>query len=116
MTNALLAPKISLPPEFLIDEIRPNRGAAPAAPLPPPLGVLDHFVGIFAGRGFNMIFRPNSGVPTTTTFPKPVSPAPPSPPSENVLELNLTEETLSFAPQLGNVPNRGLERRKTIFS
>jgi hypothetical protein len=74
-----------------------------------------NFSGNFAGKGFNLIFRPNSGPPTTTIFPNPVTPAPPTPPSENVLELNLTTETLSFSPPLGNVPNRGLEKQNDIF-
>ncbi|KAG0651789.1 hypothetical protein D0Z07_1967 [Hyphodiscus hymeniophilus] len=82
---------------------------------PPPLGVLTNFNGNFAGSGFNLIFRPNSGPPTTTTFPNAVSPAPPAPPSENVLELNLTKETLTFSNSLGSVPNRGLEKQNDIF-
>jgi hypothetical protein len=32
-----------------------------------------------------------------------------------VLELNLTSETLSFAPNLGSIPNRGLGDQKDIF-
>jgi hypothetical protein len=104
---------ISLPTGFRIDEIRPVPGGAPA-PLP-PLGVLANFTGEFAGTGFNTIFRPNSAAPTTTTFPKAVTPTPPTPPSENVLELNLTTETLTFSSQLGNVPNRGLEAQNDIF-
>jgi hypothetical protein len=104
---------ISLPPDFKFDEITPTRrGGTPATP---PLGVLSHFTGTFAGTGFNMIFRPNSAPPTTTNFPKPVTPPPPTPPSENVLELNLTKETLSFSSPLGNVPNRGLEAQNDIF-
>jgi hypothetical protein len=103
---------ISLPPDFQIDEITPIRRPPPP---PPPLGVLANFAGTFAGTGFNMIFRPNSGPPTTTNFPNPVTPAPPTPPSENVLELNLTTETLSFSNPLGNVPNRGLEAQNDIF-
>lgn len=107
---------IRLPASFQIDEIRfgqtPNVVASPA---PPPLGVLANFTGHFAGTGFNTIFRPNSGPPTTTTFPHPVQPPPPAPPSENVLELNLTTETLTFASSLGNVPNRGLEKQNDIF-
>jgi hypothetical protein len=113
MTDQPLAhPNISLPEEFHIDEITPIRRPSPP---PPPLGVLSHFTGTFAGSGFNMIFRPNSAAPTTTTFPKPVTPPPPTPPSENVLELNLTRETLSFSSSLGNVPNRGLESQNDIF-
>lgn len=105
-------PTISLPPDFQIDEITPVRRPAPP---PPPLGILANFTGTFAGTGFNMIFRPNSGPPTTTNFPNPVTPPPPTPPSENVLELNLTTETLSFSSSLGNVPNRGLEAQNDIF-
>lgn len=103
---------IHLAPGFQIDEITPIRRPAPP---PPPLGVLSRFSGSFAGSGFNMIFRPNSGPPTTTTFPNPVTPPPPTPPSENVLELNLTAETLAFSTPLGNVPNRGLEAQNDIF-
>lgn len=106
------AARISLAPGFQIDEITPLRRPAPPAP---PLGVLSHFKGAFAGTGFNMIFRPNSAAPTTTTFPNAVTPPPPTPPSENVLELNLTTETLSFSSALGNVPNRGLEGQNDIF-
>ena len=80
---------------------------------PPPLGVLSNFTGTFAGTGLNMIFRPNSG---QTTFPNPLpSPPPPNPPNENVLELNLTSEKLSFSQTLGSVPNRGLEKQTDIF-
>ncbi len=110
----ILGAAISLPPDFRIDEIKPVLGAGAVAPLP-PLGVLSNFTGEFAGTGFNTIFRPNSGPPTTTNFPTPVTPAPPTPPSENVLELNLTTETLSFSGQLGRVPNRGLEAQNDIF-
>jgi hypothetical protein len=90
----------------LVPEISPLQPTPQA-----PLGVLSNFTGIFAGNGFNMIFRPNSG---QTTFPNPVSPPPPQPPSENVLELNLTTETLTFSPTLGDVPNRGLEKQVDI--
>jgi hypothetical protein len=62
---------------------------APAEARRPPLGVLANFHGDFAGRGFNMIFRPNNGPPTSTTFLNPVA-GPPIPNNENVLELNLT--------------------------
>ena len=113
MTDQLsVSPHISLPAEFQIDEITPIRRPSPP---PPPLGVLSKFTGTFAGSGFNMIFRPNSAPPTTTNFPHPVTPPPPTPPSENVLELNLTKETLSFSSSLGNVPNRGLESQNDIF-
>lgn len=66
----------------------------------PGLGPLTAFVGAFTGSGFNTIFRPNLGSPTA--LPKPAVG-----PNDNVLELNLTRETLSFSPPLGLVPNRG---------
>src|SRR5271166_1876528 len=56
----------------------------------PPLGPLNAFTGTFVGNGFNTIFRPKStGL-------------------DNLLELNLTSETLSFMKSLGQVPNRGM--------
>lgn len=67
----------------------------------PPLGPLVAFTGAFMGNGFNTIFRPNLGSPT----PLPNTPA--EGPNDNILELNLTSETLSFSPPLGAVPNRG---------
>ncbi len=104
--------------DFHFDQVSPfPRPAAVAAVAAPsaPLGVLSNFTGEFAGTGFNTIFRPNSASPTTTNFPNFVTPPPPVPPSENVLELNLTTETLTFSPALGNVPNRGLEAQNDIF-
>jgi hypothetical protein len=76
--------------------------AAPAAD--PTLGPLADFVGTFSGTGFNTIFRPNNPV-TPTPLPNPLNP-----PADNVLELNLTSETLSFSNALGSVPNRGEEQ------
>ena len=35
--------------------------------------------------------------------------------SDNILELNLTSETLSFSPALGNVPNRGSGSQGDVF-
>lgn len=56
----------------------------------PPLGPLNAFTGTFVGNGFNTIFRPKStGL-------------------DNLLQLNLTSETLSFMKSLGQVPNRGM--------
>src|SRR6266702_584655 len=87
---------ITIPSDFNIHSVDGKLKQEPklpsAAPLP-SLGMLSNFTGNFAGTGFNLIFRPNSGPPTTTTFPKPVQPTPPTPPSENVLELKLTTET-----------------------
>lgn len=99
----------------------PKASPAPGQPAPPttsptvPLGILQKFDGTFVGTGFNTIFRPNSGPPTGTTFPNPINPPAPTPPSENALELNLTVETLSFSNPLGSVPNRGLEGQSDVF-
>jgi hypothetical protein len=73
----------------------------------PGLGPLAAFTGTFAGNGFNTIFRPNLGSPTQL-------PTIPAGPNDNVLELNLTAETLTFSPPLGSVPNRG-EVQPDIF-
>ncbi|KAF1345507.1 hypothetical protein BDV97DRAFT_49885 [Delphinella strobiligena] len=112
---------INLPSEFKIhsqdgrlENLKSPTSTSFTTPAP-PLGVLSSFTGTFAGTGFNLIFRPNSGPPTGTTFPNPVNPPPPTPPSENVLELNLTTETLSFSNPLGSIPNRGLEAQGDIF-
>ena len=110
---------ISLPPDFEFapqdSRLEPSKAPRAGAP-PPPLGVLERFQGTFAGKGFNMIFRPNSGPPNGTTFPNPVAGNPiPQPPNENVLELNLTQETISFSKSIGSVPNRGLQAQGDIF-
>lgn len=109
---------ISLSSKFAIrsqDHRLEQRPESSDTPPTPSLGVLESFSGTFAGTGFNLIFRPNSGPPTTTTFPNPINPPAPAPPSENVLELNLTTETLSFSNALGSIPNRGLEGQNDIF-
>lgn len=95
----------SLPSNFKIAEVvaRPATAGHPAIPPPPApsLGPLVAFVGNFHGSGFNTIFRPNS---TQTPTQLPNGPAV----GDNVLELNLTAETLSFSSPLGSVPNRGM--------
>ena len=86
--------------------------AAPlAAPLPPNLGPLSAFAGTFTGHGFNTIFRPDS-TKTPTPMPGPVTT---TDPPDNVLELNLTDETLSFSKTLGSVPNRGSGNQADAF-
>ena len=46
-------------------------------------------------------------------LPNPVPPPPP--PRDNILELNLTSETLSFSKSLGSVPNRGTGAQPDAF-
>jgi len=100
MSDLSLQTALSMPAEFRFDEVsslaEPNAAATPT----PSLGALAAFTGTFRGVGFNTIFRPDSPS-TPTALPVPVSG------SDNVLELNLTQETLSFSPSLGAVPNRG---------
>ncbi len=98
MSDMHLQPALSMPAEFRFDAVPAVAEAAPAATPAPPLGPLAAFTGTFHGKGFNTIFRPQQG----TTAPLPI-PAP----GDNLLELNLTQETLSFSPSLGAVPNRG---------
>jgi hypothetical protein len=93
---------VEIPTGFVINEVPSQPGVAPppAADIAPPLGPLTAFSGTFIGRGFNSIFRPqNSATPTQLPTPQPDS--------DNILELNLTIETLSFQDPLGAVPNRG---------
>jgi hypothetical protein len=98
MSDLRLQTALSMPAEFRFDEVsslaEPKAAATPA----PSLGALAAFSGTFRGVGFNTIFRPDLGsatkLPVTAT-------------DDNLLELNLTEETLSFSPSLGAVPNRG---------
>src|ERR1700688_2836130 len=95
---------ISLPIDFLFGELRADHRHPAPVTLPPALGPLAAFVGDWVGNGFNTIFRPDSTA-TPTHLPNPVPPPPP--PRDNILELNLTSESLSFSPSLGSVPNRG---------
>jgi len=102
MSDLQLQNALSMPAGFRFDEVPPLTVPAAATPAP-SLGPLAAFTGTFRGAGFNTIFRPDSPN-TPTKLPVPVSPSV----TDNVLELNLTEETLSFSPSLGAVPNRGM--------
>jgi hypothetical protein len=106
-----LQPVASMPAGFAFNEVTPEPRVTSAAPTAADLGPLAAFVGDWTGSGFNTIFRPDSPV-TPTQFPTP--PVPPG--TDNVLELNLTSETLSFLPSLGRVPNRGeLANQPDVF-
>lgn len=95
-----LAPATSLPSTFRFGAVRPKPTLPGAPPAAPDLGPLAAFVGNWVGTGFNTIFRPDSPE-TPTPLPIPAG-------GDNVLELNLTSESLSFSPSLGSVPNRGM--------
>ena len=93
---------VCMPKDFAFDAVpeRPKIIPHRIVEGQPPLGPLQAFQGDFVGRGFNTIFRPqNKATPTALPVPQPDS--------NNVLELNLTAETLSFSQSLGAVPNRG---------
>jgi hypothetical protein len=86
-----------------VPSTRERRLAAEAAPAGPDLGGIAGFVGTFSGTGLNTIFRPQDFAVTPTPLPKPATG-----PNDNILEINLTEETLSFSAALGSIPNRGM--------
>jgi hypothetical protein len=97
-----LTSALSVPRNFTINEVpfQPTVAPPDVADNAPALGPLAAFQGEFIGRGFNTIFRPqNSATPTELPVPQPNS--------DNILELNLTIESLSFSNSLGAVPNRG---------
>jgi hypothetical protein len=64
-----------------------------AAAAADPLGPLAGLAGNWAGRGFNVIWRPH-----------PLNPSG----QDRFLELNVTSEQLDFGPALRDIPNRGL--------
>jgi hypothetical protein len=77
--------------------------AVAAAPAEPGLGGIAGFAGTFRGNGPNTIFRPqNVAAGSGTTLPNRATG-----PNDNILEINLTQETLSFSAPLGSIPNRG---------
>jgi hypothetical protein len=96
MTKALdTEPTIDMTQGFRCGSVpsQPHPAAAPHI-VPADLGALAAFTGKFRGAGFNTIFRPQNFALSPTPLPNP-----PQPPTDNVLELNLTEETLDFSAQ-----------------
>jgi len=89
---------LSGPPDFRIHEVLQPSVTPPVEVVPPTLGPLSAFAGNWTGEGFNTIFRPER-TKTPTALPVPLNP--PTQPFDNVLELNLTQETLSFSSSLG---------------
>jgi hypothetical protein len=111
VTDPQLLTATSAPAHFRFGEVTSTDKVNPAvlATLAPDLGALADFAGNWTGTGFNTIFRPNS---TETPTELPGGPAQ----GDNVLELNLTQETLSFSPSLGSVPNRGMVQGDTFLN
>jgi hypothetical protein len=98
--SGALTPAVFLPDNFEFGEVPSSEGTSLPSPTPqvPTLGPLSLFTGTFHGHGFNTIFRPDVGSPTK--LPHPTR-------DDNLLELNLVSQTLSFSRPLGSVPNRG---------
>lgn len=69
-----------------------------------PLNLLEDRT--FAGTGYNTIWRPRSNTP----IPPAVDGS-----AADVLELNLTAETLAFSKSLGDVPNRGVTAQDDLM-
>ena len=112
MAETNLEAALSGPKDFRFGEVPSvERPRVPPTFPAPSLGPLTAFSGVFTGNGFNTIFRPNLGSPT----PLPIAP-PPEQPNDNLLELNLTSETLSFSAPLGSVPNRGEVQADTFLN
>jgi hypothetical protein len=109
MSEANIEPALSRQANFRYGEVSSGTTFRARTVLAPSLGPLVAFAGTFTGRGFNTIFRPNSTV-SPTQLPN----MPPEGPPDNVLELNLTSETLSFSAPLGTVPNRGTGEQADI--
>ena len=86
-----------------VQSTREGRLAALAAPADPDLDGIAGFIGTFRGNGLNTIFRPQDFAVTPTPLPNPATG-----PDDNILEINLTQETLSFDTALGSIPNRGM--------
>jgi hypothetical protein len=99
MSDVSLESALVRPSGFKFGEVSSHTAFRDRLSSAPSLGPLTAFAGTFHGTGFNSIFRPDLGTPTQ--LPVPVTG------SDNLLELNLTRETLSFSPSLGAVPNRG---------
>jgi len=75
------------------------------SPSAPPVP-LDAFTGTWTGNGFNTIFRPNKNQTPLPNKPDAKPDANPSSDPDNLLQLNLTFETLTFSDSLADIPNR----------
>ena len=112
LTSRAAAPALqeqpaALPPQLAQQLEKPKEPFSPSFPL-------EHFTGTYAGNGFNLIWRPRPK--DDKTFPVPPIPPAKAPegPDDNILELNLTTEQLTFGNNLGKIPNRGLGDQSDI--
>jgi hypothetical protein len=111
VTDPNVEPALSELTRFRFGAAPSNTSFRAASESAPDLGPLTAFVGTFTGNGFNTIFRPFNPE-TPTPLPNPVNT---TDPADNLLELNLTTEKLSFKTPLGSVPNRGSGAQGDIF-
>ena len=105
LTSRAAAPALheqpaALPAQLAQQLEKPKEPFSPSFPL-------EHFKGTYAGNGFNLIWRPRPD--DDKTFAKK-----PEGPDDNILELNLTTEQLTFGENLGKIPNRGLGKQSDI--
>lgn len=84
-------------PEVLSNEVQRTKSSQEPPIDDLTLGALNEFVGTYIGNGLNTIFRPRNEVP------------PDDKTEDNLLEINVTKETLKFLDRnvLGAIPNRG---------
>lgn len=90
-------------------EEKPEAGVGPIFPL-------EQFQGPYAGNGFNMIFRPRkfpNAPPTFADFDEKIVTGSQGI-ADNILQLNLTLEQVSFGGPLGKIPNRGFGQQEDI--
>ncbi|KAJ9606812.1 hypothetical protein H2200_008822 [Cladophialophora chaetospira] len=121
-TTVAPPPAVSVPPPAAISgpPKPPPPGALPVPkPGDPPPFPLDKLQGAFNGNGFNTIFRPRSLDPTSRLVEENDKPFKTEPKvnketDDNVLELNLTTEQLTFGATIGAIPNRGLRQQPDI--
>ncbi|KAM7187563.1 hypothetical protein V8F20_010930 [Naviculisporaceae sp. PSN 640] len=114
MSNISSGQRISVPDGWKWTDADSKHGddylSAPKQDGDAPLGILTYLEDkTFVGGGINMLFRPNN-IQNSTKFPNPISPDPPTPPNNNVLEINLFEEKLTFSKAVAHsIPNRGFK-------
>ncbi|KAF2727051.1 hypothetical protein EJ04DRAFT_452106 [Polyplosphaeria fusca] len=77
----------------------------------PTLGPLALLKGTFISTGFNQIFRPKSKS-SKTKFKNAITS---KEIDDNIMQLNLTSEVLTFFDPLGEIPNRGFDGQPDTF-
>ncbi|KAG8534334.1 uncharacterized protein KY384_001178 [Bacidia gigantensis] len=97
----------ALPPQLEKQLEKPKDSFLPSFPL-------EQFHGTYAGNGFNLIWRPRANDDATFPTTSNASAKTPVGPNDNILELNLTREQLTFGENIGKIPNRGFLNQPDI--